>query len=108
MSDHKRTDAVQYQPDPTMANGDIWNEVLEDMEARREMGIDKYGTPLQAFNGRKPLVDLYQELLDAVVYIKQKILEDEEKEFILIEDVNYTKAIHYIPEYDEPFHFYID
>ena len=74
----ERTDATKYEPNPIHTKGDVWEEVLEDMEARRNMGIDKYGTPLQAFNGRDALVDLYQELLDSVVYIKQKILENEE------------------------------
>jgi len=46
------------------------------MEERRQMGFEKYGTPLQAFNGRNSLVDLYQELLDAVVYIRTQIEED--------------------------------
>jgi hypothetical protein len=53
----------------------IWPLVIEDMKQRDLSGRAKYGTPLQAFNGRKPLVDLYQELLDAVVYVRQAIEE---------------------------------
>lgn len=53
----------------------IWDIVIEDMKQRNEEGVKKYGTPLQIFNGRDSLVDLYQELLDAVVYTRQKIEE---------------------------------
>jgi hypothetical protein len=45
------------------------------MQARDHAGRQKYGMPLQAHNGRDPLVDLYQELLDAVVYLRQAIEE---------------------------------
>ena len=67
------------QPDPVPANGDVWLVVLKDMEDRRQTGIKKYGTPLQAHNGRDALIDLYQELLDAVVYTRQLILERDGK-----------------------------
>jgi len=49
---------------------------MEDMEARREMGLRKYGTVLQPNNGRNALVDAYQEALDLVVYLRQKIEEE--------------------------------
>ena len=54
---------------------DIWALVLADMAERRRVGIERYGTPLQPGNGRDALVDLYQELLDAVVYARQYIEE---------------------------------
>lgn len=53
----------------------VWPLVIDDMKARDAMGRAKYGTPLQPFNGRKPLQDLYEELLDAVVYTKQELIE---------------------------------
>lgn len=60
--------------------------VIKDMEARRLHGIEKYGVPVQPGNGRDALIDLYQELLDACVYIRQEL----EKQSIyrkLVEDV---------------------
>lgn len=48
---------------------------MDDMRARDHVGRQRYGVPLQTHNGRDALVDLYQELLDSVVYIKQVILE---------------------------------
>ena len=50
-------------------------EVLDDMKQRHEFGLKKYGTPLQPFNGRDPLVDAYQEMLDACVYLRQWMQE---------------------------------
>jgi hypothetical protein len=55
----------------------IWELVIEDMQDRDRMGREKYGTPLQAHNGRRPLVDAYQEVLDLAVYLRQAIEERE-------------------------------
>lgn len=53
----------------------IWDLVIEDMKARDAAGRAKYGVPLQAHNGRNPLVDAYQEGLDQVAYLRQAIEE---------------------------------
>ncbi len=53
----------------------IWELVVEDMEERNRIGTEKYGTPLQAHNGRDALVDAYQEALDLAVYLRQAIEE---------------------------------
>lgn len=64
------------QPKPKPNNNkDCWLEVLTDMNNRRELGISRYGTPLQPHNGRNSLQDAYEEALDLVVYLKQVILE---------------------------------
>lgn len=62
---------------PPKPNGKpaVWNLVMADMYQRDALGRAKYGTPLQPHNGRDALVDLYQELLDAVVYTRQAIFE---------------------------------
>lgn len=49
--------------------------LLSDMKLRDKQGREKYGTPLQPFNGRNALRDAYQEALDLCVYLKQKIIE---------------------------------
>lgn len=53
----------------------IWELVIEDMRQRDEAGRAKYGTPLQANNGRDALIDAYQEALDLCVYLRQAIEE---------------------------------
>lgn len=57
-------------------NPDIQSMVIADLEKRRELGIRRYGTALQADNGRNPLLDGYEELLDLVCYWRQ-VLEEQ-------------------------------
>ncbi len=57
----------------------VWDLVIEDMKARNEVGIAKYGTPLQANNGRNHLVDAYQEVLDLAVYLRAAIEQQQNK-----------------------------
>lgn len=69
---------LQPQPDPTPSTGDVWLEIINDLEdndilkpyciERRQQGIDRYGTPLQRDNGRDHLLDALQEALDLMVY----------------------------------------
>jgi len=54
---------------------DVPTSLLHDMAERDKFGTQKYGTPLQPFNGRDPIIDAYQEALDLVVYTKQAVLE---------------------------------
>ncbi len=68
-------DPTQEQKPPKPSQGDVWLLVLKDMEERRQHGIEKYGTPVQPFNGRDALVDAYQEALDLCVYLRQAIEE---------------------------------
>ena len=74
------------EPPPQSGHGDMWQQVISNyhlastpvldiFRKRREMGLAKYGTPLQAGNGRNPLRDLMDETLDRIVYIEQAITE---------------------------------
>ena len=49
--------------------------VKQDIDARIAQGIATYGEPLRAFNGRNATKDLYEELLDAAMYVRQ-VLEE--------------------------------
>jgi hypothetical protein len=49
--------------------------VIADMRQRKQIGIERYGTPLQAHNGRDALWDAYEEVLDLTVYLRQVIEE---------------------------------
>lgn len=60
------------QPPPTPAAGpSMWDLVIADMHARDRLGRERYGVPVRAHNGRDALVDLSDELCDAVVYLRQ-------------------------------------
>jgi hypothetical protein len=54
---------------------DIQSLVMADLENRRELGIKRYGTALQPFNGRDMLQDAYEEALDLAVYLRGVIEE---------------------------------
>jgi hypothetical protein len=68
--------ALRDQPAPRPGDGDVWAEVIPtlppeiraDAEARRQLGIERYGTPLQRGNGRDMAADGYQEALDGIAY----------------------------------------
>lgn len=49
--------------------------IIQDLEDRAAEGLKKYGTYLETFNGRDPLMDGYQEILDLLMYAKQYELE---------------------------------
>lgn len=51
--------------------------VIADVEGRKQLGLRKYGTLLQAFNGRNALMDAYQEALDLLMYLRQALEEGE-------------------------------
>lgn len=69
------------QPAPTEAvrSESVTDAVIHDLEERRKQGTTKYGTELKSFNGRDALVDAYQEALDLCCYLKQALLERDEK-----------------------------
>lgn len=51
--------------------------LCSELAERRRLGVARYGTPLQAGNGRDAEADLRQELLDACAYSWQVALEAE-------------------------------
>jgi len=68
------------QPPPKPNNlPHVWDLVIEDMKARDELGFKRYGVRLQPHNGRNALQDAYEEALDLVVYLRQRIIEDANK-----------------------------
>lgn len=49
--------------------------VMADIAEREQLGISRYGVGLQGHNGRDALRDLYEELLDACMYLRQVMWE---------------------------------
>jgi hypothetical protein len=67
---------VTDQPMPARNDSpDIQSMVIADLHDRREVGIERYGTALQAHNGRDALRDAYEECLDLACYLRQAIEE---------------------------------
>lgn len=52
---------------------DFRNLVIEDMKARDNFGFKKYKVRLRVINNRDALWDTYEEMLDAVAYIRCEI-----------------------------------
>ena len=69
--------ATSKQSAPKGSGNPILGMVLADLTNRALEGKEKYGEPLKAHNGRNALWDLYQELLDAAMYIRQAIEEQD-------------------------------
>lgn len=67
--------ADSTQPRPERRSVSVTDAVIADMHERRQYGVTKYGTELQAGNGRDALTDAYQEALDLVMYLRQLLLE---------------------------------
>jgi len=64
-----------YLPIPT-ANIDsilVKDLVQADFDQRISVGLEKYGTYLQVNDGRDPLIDLYQELWDSIIYLRKEL-----------------------------------
>lgn len=79
MSIPSRSNRENDQPLPTKNQSrDIQFLLVADVYDRRELGIRRYGTALQANNGRCALVDAYFEALDLATYLRQAIEEDPE------------------------------
>ena len=53
------------------------SELIEECYKRDELGLQRYGTRLQPFNGRDSIKDAFQEILDLLVYMKNVVLEQE-------------------------------
>lgn len=67
------------EPAPVPHRGEyVINLVMKDLSERAREGKKKYGTFLQANNGRNALVDAYQEAMDLCMYLRQKIEEERE------------------------------
>ena len=60
--------------------------IMRDVPPRREVGIERYGTALQPFNGRDAMRDAWEEFLDLGQYMEQ-LRREREDMLDLIEDV---------------------
>lgn len=62
---------------PSVHNSNPY-QLLEHLRQRADHGREKHGTFLMAKNGREPRIDAYQEILDAIFYTGQAIMEGRE------------------------------
>ncbi len=53
----------------------LWDRVIARMHERDQVGLERYGTRLQPFNGRHMGEDAMAEVLDLAVYLEGLIVE---------------------------------
>lgn len=72
------------QPMPAGGTGsDIFDLVIADFQERNALGLRTYGVALRAHDGRINMIDLYQEMLDVVVYMRKEMEERKQTAFNL-------------------------
>jgi hypothetical protein len=72
-------------PMPVPTDGPSMHDlVAADLAGRKAFGLARYGSLLQAHNGRRALQDAYEEILDLAVYLKQHLVELEHGEQALV------------------------
>lgn len=49
--------------------------LIRAIKIRRDLGVRKYGRPLEAHNGRDALLDAWQEAVDLAAYLTQMRIE---------------------------------
>jgi hypothetical protein len=71
---------MNIQQNPLKNNNPVIQElVMFDMQGRLSLGLERYGTGLQAHNGRDMLRDAYEEALDLCVYLRGAMYERDNK-----------------------------
>ncbi|MEV7674978.1 hypothetical protein [Streptomyces sp. NPDC088752] len=63
------------QPLPVEGQENVQDRLIEKIKERRELGIQRYGRPLQTFNGRDAVKDALEEALDLATYLMQVGME---------------------------------
>ena len=70
-------DSIQAKAELKFSNRGLGGEsIVEMIRTRAETGKEEYGTYLAADNGRDPMQDLVEELVDASCYLTQVSQED--------------------------------
>lgn len=69
------------QPMPTPGERAVGPQAVMRLSSlilqRTHQGVKTYGTPLQTFNGRDALQDCLEEIIDALLYLIQAMMERE-------------------------------
>lgn len=77
----KTKDRPEDQQMPVASSSPPMHDVAAALlESRKQLGIKRYGQPLQAFNGRNALQDVLEEALDVAAYSAQAIWEQDHPE----------------------------
>lgn len=67
------------QPLPEGGKECVQDALIADIRARRDIGIERYGSALMTHNGRDAVQDALEEAIDLAVYLKQVELETRDR-----------------------------
>lgn len=84
------------QPLPHPGKQCVQDLIIDEMEESKRVGLERYGSTLQTFNGRKTIQDVAEEVRDLHVYLKQVEAEAAATRETLIDVV--AKAYHPEPD----------
>jgi hypothetical protein len=79
------------QPLPKPGQQCVQDLIIEEMQESKRVGMERYGSTLQTFNGRRTIQDVAEEVRDLHVYLKQVEAEGQANRETLIGVV--TKAL---------------
>jgi hypothetical protein len=63
------------QPLPVPGRACVQDRLVAEILARRELGVQRYGSPLMTHNGRDALRDAWEEAIDLAAYLTQMVME---------------------------------
>jgi hypothetical protein len=83
---------MSEQPMPTQstASESVTDALIADLRQRQARGIATYGQSLHTFNGRDPVRDALEEVLDLAQYLKQIQME---RDFLVAWKLDATQAL---------------
>ncbi len=70
----------QEQPQPHGTGQPVGERLIELIQERTKLGIQKYGEPLTTHNGRDSMLDALQESIDLNQYLMKALMESEKEE----------------------------
>ncbi len=65
------------QPLPRGGGQCVQDRLIAEIEARKQLGIERYGQPLMTGNGRDAVRDAWEEAIDLAAYLTQMMMERE-------------------------------
>lgn len=71
----KQREGDQRLPDGDESQPDDFTAYIDDIAARRAVGIERYGQAHRPFNGRDTLTDAYEEVLDTGLYLRSLLTQ---------------------------------
>lgn len=71
------------------------DRLIAEIDARKQKGLETYGSLLQPFNGREPEVDAFEEAVDLAAYLTQLLAEvcEQDNKVLADDTTRHLKAV---------------